>query len=73
MLDGEQQATLILDNYNELGRQPTAHGNKIMFFSFPKFDKSDKAIKKERDIYDMLLERQSQELYEIVTNKNEVY
>jgi succinate dehydrogenase flavin-adding protein (antitoxin of CptAB toxin-antitoxin module) len=64
-----QQATLILDNYQQLGRQPTAHGNKIMFFSFPKFNKSNKG----EDNYEMLVERQSQELYEIVTNKNEVY
>jgi len=69
ILDGEQQATLILDNYQQLGRQPTAHGNKIMFFSFPKFNKSNKG----EDNYEMLVERQSQELYEIVTNKNEVY
>jgi hypothetical protein len=65
MLDGKQQATLILDNYNAIGRQPTAHSNKIIFFSFPELNKHDR--------YEMLVERQSQELYEIVTNKNEIY
>jgi hypothetical protein len=38
MLDGDEQATLIMDNYVALGRQPTAHSNKIMFFSYPKFN-----------------------------------
>jgi hypothetical protein len=35
LLDAKEQATLIFDNYNTLGRQPTAHSNKISFFSFP--------------------------------------
>lgn len=41
MLDGDAQATLIMDNYIALGRQPTAHSNKIMFCAYPKFNKKD--------------------------------
>lgn len=35
-----------------------------MFFSFPEFKRKE---------YEMLIDRQSQEYYEIVTNKNEIY
>lgn len=64
MLDGKSQAALIMDSYNVLGRQLTVHSNKIELFSFPEFKKGK---------YELLIDRQSQELYEIVTNQNEIY
>jgi len=44
MLDGKQQATLTIESYNSLGRQLTAHSNRIELFSFPELEKGEYEI-----------------------------